>query len=332
MNPDEATIFNVRLETQIGRIHPVKLKLPLLLPALIKLNWQDYFAGAAMAGVLSVIGEGAVSKDPTLRYENKHVVHAPKIREMLDAFNRYDRGYGQIILQTNYGDAQGVSDYAIHECGAQAIEFKFGQSAKGTQPAARVKTTEAALTAQANGFLIHPDPSAPQVKEAYAKKACPAFYTYGRLPIWDEGYLKDRITYLRSIGMKNVYFKMAGYDLEDLEHVIRLAVQCGVDMITFDGAQGGSGYSPSKMMNEWGMPTVCMEFELRRILNKLYTEGLELPNIAVTGGMSMEDHVYKALAMGAPHITLVGLCRATMAAAMSAKKIGELIAAGTVPP
>ena len=49
---DKATIYDVNLETEIGTINPVKLKLPIVLPALIKLNWQDYFGGAAMAGVL----------------------------------------------------------------------------------------------------------------------------------------------------------------------------------------------------------------------------------------------------------------------------------------
>ena len=44
-----------------------------------------------------------------------------------------------------------------------------------------------------------------------------------------------------------------------------------------------------------------------------------------------EDQVYKALALGAPHIRLAGMCRAPMAAATSAKKVGELIAEGNVP-
>lgn len=88
-----------------------------------------------MAGVNAVIGEGAVSKDPTLAYENGKVVHAPKLREMLDAFNKYDRGYGQIILQANYDDdAQGVPEYAIRECGAKAIEFKFGSPPRARSP------------------------------------------------------------------------------------------------------------------------------------------------------------------------------------------------------
>ena len=56
---DEATIFNVDLERTYGAIHPVRMAMPVILPALIKLNWQDYFAGAAMAGVTCVIGEHA---------------------------------------------------------------------------------------------------------------------------------------------------------------------------------------------------------------------------------------------------------------------------------
>lgn len=52
----------------------------------------------------------------------------------------------------------GVSDYAIKKCGAEAIEFKFGQSAKGTQPAVRIRTLKDALKHQEKGFLVYPDP------------------------------------------------------------------------------------------------------------------------------------------------------------------------------
>ncbi len=332
-NADLASIYHVGLGVQIGRTNPVRLALPLLLPAIIKLNWQDYFAGAAMAGVIAVIGEGAVSKDPALTYENGRVVHAPKLREMLGAFSRYDRGYGQIVLQTNFDDdLQGVADYAIQECGAKAIEFKFGQSAKGTQPANRIATLEEALRQKERGFLVLPDPTDPAVQEAWRKKACPAFHTFGRLPMWEEGYLKTRIDHLRELGMQNVYFKMAGYDPQDIERLLRLACHCGVDLVTFDGAGGGSGYSPCKMMNEWGLPTVVLESVVAGILRKLADEGLALPAVSIAGGFTMEDQVYKALALGAPHIRLVGMCRAPMAAATSAKKVGELVLAGKTPP
>jgi len=331
-DPNKATIYHVNLETQIGTLHPVKLKMPVVLPALIKLNWQDYFGGAAMAGVNAVVGEGAVSKDPTLRYENGKVVHAPKLMEMLDAFNRYYHGYGQLILQVNYDDdKQGVPEYALTQCGFEAIEFKFGQSAKGTQPAVRIKTLEQALKAQSQGTLVLPDPSDPAVQEDYKNGCCEGFHSYGRLPMWDEAYLVSRIEELRGMGLKNVYFKMAGYDPEDLEHVLRIASAAKVDLVTFDGAGGGSGYSPCKMMNEWCLPTVCMESILYEICKKLDQENVKLPGIALTGGFATEDQVYKALAMGAPYVSAIGICRASMAAAMSAKKVGELIAQGNLP-
>ena len=181
-------------------------------------------------------------------------------------------------------------------------------------------------------MIVHPDPSDPAVQEAYAKGACPMFWVYSRLPMWTEEYLVKRISGLRELGLKNVYFKMAGYDRQDLEQVLRIAAAAEVDMVTFDGAGGGSGYSPTKMMNEWGLPAICMEVALVEICKKLESEGLSLPAITLTGGFSTEDQVFKALAIGAPYITHIGLCRAAMAAAMSGEKMGQLLEEGKVPP
>ena len=326
------TIKDVNLETQIGTLNPVKLKMPIILPALVKLNWQDYYAGAAMAGVLTVIGEGAVTKDPTLKIENGKVTHCPKLREFLDAFRKYDRGYGQIILQVNVDDDRiGVPEYAIKACGCEAIEFKFGQSAKGTQPVNRLGSLEAALKAQAQGLLVLPDPSDPEVQEKYKAGYGENFRSYARMPMWTEETLVARIEQLREMGLKNVYFKMAGYDYADLERVLRIAAAAQVDMVTFDGAGGGSGYSPCKMMNEWCLPACVMQSYLNEIAAKLEQEGLRVPNMAITGGFVTEDQVYKALALGGKYLSAVGICRASMAAAMNGKKIGELLEAGKLP-
>ena len=131
---EEANIYNVNLAREYGRFNRVKLAMPLILPALIKLNWQDYFAGAAMAGVSCVIGEEARDKDPDLKIENKKVLGFPALASMLDAFRKYYRSYGQIILQVNVeDDLLGVPEYAILEHGLEGLEFKFGQGAKGTQ-------------------------------------------------------------------------------------------------------------------------------------------------------------------------------------------------------
>ncbi|WP_035238429.1 hypothetical protein [Desulfobacter vibrioformis] len=74
---DQATIFNVNLERTYGFIHPVKMTMPIILPALIKLNRQDYFAGAAMAGVACVIGEHATNNEPNLKIDNGKITDFP---------------------------------------------------------------------------------------------------------------------------------------------------------------------------------------------------------------------------------------------------------------
>jgi len=329
---DQATVFNVRLEREFGVQHPVTLTMPIILPALIKMNWQDYFSGAAMAGVCCMIGENATAKDPHVKMKDGKFVHFPMLRTILDSFQRYDRGYGQIVMQCNSEeDVQGLPEYAIEKHNVAAIEFKFGQGAKGIQPVKQIKTLENALKAQAEGSLVRPDPSEITVQQAYANGICPNFYSYGRNPMWTDDYLISRVQNLRGMGLKNVYFKAAGYDRADLEHILRIACAAQVDMVTFDGAGGGSGYSPCKMMNEWALPTICLEEAVCAISCNLRQKGYKVPAITITGGFSSEDQVFKALAYGNNTVTAVGICRAAMAAAMTGKKAGDLIAADKVP-
>ena len=329
---EEATIFNVSLERNYGTINPVTMSLPVILPALIKLNWQDYFSGAAMAGVTCIIGEDARNNDPDLKVKNGQVEEFPLLAEALDDFRRYYRGYGQIVLQCNVDDNRmGVPQIALKKYGAEAIEIKFGQAAKGTQPVKRVRNIEAALERQQLGDLVHPDPSDPAIQKAYADGVCANFNTYARLPLWTEDSLAAHIDNLRSWGAKNIYFKMAGYDRIDIERVLRIASRLQVDMVTFDGAGGGSGYSPSKMMNEWSLPTVCLEDVVVRLAAQLKKEGATVPALIMTGGFASEDQVFKGLAYGDGHVLGIGLCRAAMAAAMTGKTIGEQIQNGNIP-
>ncbi len=331
-NTEDATIFNVNIESNYGTSNTIKMAMPIILPALIKLNWQDYFAGAAMSGVTCVIGEHAVNNEPNLKIENNKVTDFPLLAEALNSFQQYYRGYGQIVLQCNADDnLLGVPQIALQKYGAEAIEIKFGQAAKGTQPVIRIKDIETALKKQSLGNIVYPDPSDPAIQKAYRDGVCPNFNTYARLPMWTEESLMAHIAQLREWGAKNIYFKMAGYDRADIERVIRIACEARVDMITFDGAGGGSGYSPSKMMNEWSLPTVCLEDAVVRICDRLKAEGLTLPAMVMTGGFASEDQVFKGLAYGNGYIAGIGLCRASMAAAMTAKKIGEQIKSGNVP-
>jgi hypothetical protein len=108
---------------------------------------------------------------------------------------------------------------------------------------------------------------------------------------------------------------------------VKCASEAQVDLLTVDGAGGGTGMSPWQMMNEWGTPTVYLECLLHEYLTHLQRQGKFVPDCAIAGGISMEDHVFKALALGAPFVKLACMGRAiltaTMVGNMEGKKLAE---------
>ena len=84
--------------------------------------------------------------------------------------------------------------------------------------------------------------------------------------------------------------------------------------------------SPWRMMNEWGIPTVYLECLLYDYLGRLARKGAFVPDCAIAGGLCLEDHVFKAIALGAPFVKGVCLGRATMLAAMVGNTHGRYVA------
>ena len=66
------------------------------------------------------------------------------------------------------------------------------------------------------------------------------------------------------------------------------------------------------MMVEWGVPTVYLEAMTYNLCQLLEKKGAYVPDIAIGGGLSTEDHMFKVLAMGAPYVKAVCLGRAIM--------------------
>ena len=335
--PEDAEQTNVHtadISCEIGYEKKIKLKAPIILPAMAKLNWEDYYSGAAMAGVIVVIGENAIKKDPQLAHDkNGKVSHAPFLGEMIDYFRRFDRGYGDIVLQVNADDVEvGTAEYALKNFDLRTLEIKFGQAAKGIQHVAPVYSYEEAVWIKKNGYIVLPDPLDEKVKEEFDRDNGLYFMQYGRLPMWNEETLAKMISRYRNLGAENILFKMAGYDVADIRRVLKIASENRVALVTFDGAGGGTGHSPCKMMNEWSLPTIELEKVVRDVMAELKNQGAWLPAIAIAGGIAMEDTMFKALALGAPYVNMVGIGRGAMAAAMAAKNVGEMIEKGTVPP
>ena len=130
---------------------------------------------------------------------------------------------------------------------------------------------------------------------------------------------------LRRIGAKYVTLKTGAYRPADLARAVKFASEARIDLLTVDGAGGGTAMSPWRMMNEWGIPTVYLESLLYKFLKRLEEKGKFVPCCAIAGGISLEDHVFKALALGAPYVKAVCMGRATLTAAMVGKTHGRLL-------
>jgi glutamate synthase domain-containing protein 2 len=85
------------------------------------------------------------------------------------------------------------------------------------------------------------------------------------------------------------------------------------------------------MMNEWGIPTFYLQALTYKYCEKLAKKGAKLPDIAIAGGFSSEDGVFKALAMGSPYVKAVCMGRGLMIPGMVGKNIGEWIKNGELP-
>jgi glutamate synthase domain-containing protein 2 len=140
----------------------------------------------------------------------------------------------------------------------------------------------------------------------------------------EEGFAK-RVEELRAAGAKYVFLKTGAYGPADLARAVTYSSKYKIDLLTVDGAGGGTGMSPWRMMNEWGMPPVELHSLLYKYAKHFADKGEHVPALAVAGGFTFEDQIFKGLAIGAPYVKLVGMARSPIAAAMVGKTIGMAI-------
>lgn len=318
-------------------IRDVMLKAPFVLGAqgstqIAKVNWDGYAIGAALAGVLVTVGENVCGMDLDADIRNGKVYDSPELRRRVKVFQEWSNGVGGIIVQENVEDRRlGVLEYAVGELGVEFVEIKWGQGAKDIGGEVKLHSLEQALLMKSRGYLVFPDPEDEAVQKAFQAGAFKEIERHSRLGMVTEEDFHSRVEALRRAGAKYVSLKTGAYRPADLALAVKLASEARIDLLVVDGAGGGTGMSPWRMMNEWGVPTVYLEALLVGYLDKLASKGHYLPTVAIAGGIVLEDQVFKALALGAPHVSMVGLGRAPMAAAMVGKTIGNLLKNGKVP-
>ncbi len=325
-DPDDCLFTNVDLHTAFGAKRQTKTRLPLLTGALgstfIAAKYWDSFAiGCALAGIPIVIGENVVGVDRRAVIENGRIASAPELDRRIETYKRHSDGHGAVIVQLNVEDARnGVAEYVVDRYGSDVIiELKWGQGAKNIGGEIKVKSLDYALFLKKRGYLVDPDPEDPAVAEAFKSGAVTAFARHSRLGFTDaasEPEVRARfmaaVESLRGLGYERITLKTGSYGMPALAMAIRYASEAGLDLLTIDGSGGGTGMSPWNMMETWGVPSVLLHAKAHEYASLLAASGMRPVDMAFAGGFAREDHIFKALALGAPYVKMVCMGRALM--------------------
>ncbi len=337
-NPDTAIFPAVNTETEYGWDIKVKMKLPAFTGALgsteIALkNWEHFAIGAAISGVTLVCGENVCGIDPKLELDGKgKVTLAPDMDRRIEIYRRYHQGYGEILVQMNVEDTRlGVAEYVNKKHGLESIELKWGQGAKCIGGEIKVNSLERALELQKRGYIVTPDPSSPVTQAAYKDGALKEFERHSRLGFIDEDGFYAEVERLRKLGFKRITLKTGAYSLRELAMAIKWGANAKIDLLTIDGSSGGTGMSPWRMMEEWGIPSLYLHSAAYEFCKKLADKGQRAPDIAFAGGFSSEDGIFKALALGSPFVKAICIGRAMMIPGMVGKNIANWIKEGRLP-
>ena len=331
-DPDKALFGNVDLSTEIGAGNKkIKMRVPFFTGALgsteiARVNWEGTAIAVAICGAVLVCGENVCGMDPNAEFKNGKIVKSPELERRVKIYQDWYDGYGALLVQANVEDTRlGVLEYAVSELGVEGVEIKWGQGAKDIGGEVKLPTLERALQLKKRGYIVLPDPENPFVQEAHKLGGIKEFERHSRLGMVDEESFLKTVEYLRGIGAKYVTLKTGAYRPADLARAVKFASEAKIDLLTVDGAGGGTGMSPWRMMNEWGIPTVYLESLLYNYLKRLDEKGEFVPSCAIAGGITLEDHIFKALALGAPYVKAVCMGRSTLTAAMVGKTHGRLI-------
>jgi glutamate synthase domain-containing protein 2 len=336
-DPDKAVFPAVSTETEVGNKFKVKLSLPIFTGALgstdiARDNWEGLAVGAAISGIIVVIGENIVGMDPKAEFKNGRVVHSPELQRRVKCFKDWYNGYGNIFLQQNVEDTKlGSAEYAIEKLAVECIELKWGQGAKDIGGEVKLKSLDRALELYKRGYVVLPNPEDPVVQRAFNKEEFREFERHSRLGMVEhEGFVKA-VKHYRNAGAKFISLKTGAYRISDLARALRYASDAEIDFLTIDGAGGGTGMSPWRMMNEWGIPTIYLQSIAYKFASQLKAKGKYVPDLAIAGGFSLEDHIFKALALGAPFFKALCMGRALMIPAFVGKHIQKWIQEEKLP-
>jgi glutamate synthase domain-containing protein 2 len=323
---DDCIFPNVNIETEFGQTVKTKCRLPIMTGALgstfiAAKYWDSFSIGAALVGFPIVIGENVVGIDKKAVIEKGRIKSAPELDRRIQTYLNYYDGYGAIIVQLNVEDTRnGVAEYVIEKYGEKVmIELKWGQGAKDIGGEIQVNDLDYAIFLKKRGYVVDPDPTKPEVHSAFKSGAIKSIARHSRLGYTNlsstdevQTDFMNAVKGLRKLGYKRISLKTGSYGMEALAMSIKYASDAKLDLLTIDGSGGGTGMSPWNMMETWGVPSLLLHAKAHEYASILKKKGMKVVDMAFAGGLAREDHIFKALALGAPFTKLICMGRSVM--------------------
>jgi glutamate synthase domain-containing protein 2 len=322
----DALFTEVSLSTKFGATKKTNCSLPFMAGALgstfiAAKYWDAMAAGCAICGIPIVIGENVVGVDRNSVIKDGQITVSPELDRRLESYLRFFDGHGVAIVQLNVEDTRnGVAQYLAKKYRDKVmVELKWGQGAKNIGGEIQVRDLEYADLLQSRGYLVDPDSSKEEVREAFKNHSISSFARHSRLGYtnlncWEqvrEDFLKQ-VKYLRELGFERLSLKTGAYGMEALALAIRLASEAKLDLLTIDGAGGGTGMSPWDMMEHWGVPPILLHSKAYEYASLLAASGQKVVDISFAGGFARSSAIFKGLALGSPFVKLICMGRAMM--------------------
>ncbi len=283
---DGADLINTEVILGKNSKHPLKIKMPLIIAdmsfgALSETAKLALAKGATKVGIAHSTGEGGVL--PGEKELAKYLI-----------IQYSTARFGWPKKEDYKTEEEFDAASAEYAKGCSAICFKFGQGAKPGQ----------------GGLLLANKitPRIAEIRKITTGRGCHSPASHQDIHNLDD--LKNKIEWLRKISEgKPIIIKFgAGFVEDDID----LAIAAGADIIEIDGMEGGTGASPSVMLDEVGIATFPALIKAHKYLYKLYEDGKRnLPQLIIGGGIESGADVAKCLAFGADAVMIgIGFMKA----------------------
>jgi glutamate synthase domain-containing protein 2 len=162
------------------------------------------------------------------------------------------------------------------------------------------------------GCTILPNPNDPIIQDAFRSDVINSFERHSRQGFIDEDAFLRSVECLRKAGVQRILLKTGACSAIELACALKWSSKAKADVLTIDGFGGSAVANRRQLKGEFGIPVFHLQSMAYKFAEKLAANGDWVPDIALAGEFSSEDHIFKVLALGAPHFRCVCMGEAMM--------------------